>query len=377
MEDSPLDDLAELGTCTALELPLGDNEAGWAAGGENPRGNLPVEEDTDDGTAAMAFATDRKWLPGRTLRIGFLDGDRRVHSKVIEYARQWTEYANLKFNFLGELDGNTEAEIRISFKKPGNWSRIGTDNLTKMNLSKPTMNLGLTPSSNEKTFSRKVLHEFGHALGVLHEQQTPDGGIPWDIPKVYGYYARTEGWGQDETNHNVPGSHDKDTTSYTSFDKDSIMLYPIPNELTIGDFSVGWNLGLSATDKKYIATIYPPAPPPVDELHAAIPHSGSIGQPLEEDHYHFNLERAARATLETGGDTNVVMALLGPDDWTKLVAIDDDSGQARNAKIERELKRGDYYVRIRHFSDKGQGGYELLLTVPRRRSWFGRLFGRG
>jgi hypothetical protein len=35
------------------------------------------------------------------------------------------------------------------------------------------------------------------------------------------------------------------------------MIYPIPNDLTIGDFEVGWTMDLSETDKAFIATLYP------------------------------------------------------------------------------------------------------------------------
>jgi hypothetical protein len=29
-----------------------------------------------------------------------------------------------------------------------------------------------------------VLHEFGHALGLVHEHQHPAGGIQWNRPQV-------------------------------------------------------------------------------------------------------------------------------------------------------------------------------------------------
>jgi serralysin len=40
-------------------------------------------------------------------------------------------------------------------------------------------------------------------------------------------------------------------------DPKSIMQYPVPNELTIGDFEIGWNTELSEMDKIFIAKMYP------------------------------------------------------------------------------------------------------------------------
>jgi serralysin len=45
--------------------------------------------------------------------------------------------------------------------------------------------------------------------------------------------------------------------NFTKFDIESIMLYAIPNELTVGDFEVGWNTILSATDKEFMRQNYP------------------------------------------------------------------------------------------------------------------------
>ena len=47
-------------------------------------------------------------------------------------------------------------------------------------------------------------HEFGHALGMIHEHQNPaaQGEIPWDKPKVYAYYAQ-QGWSKDDVDTNI------------------------------------------------------------------------------------------------------------------------------------------------------------------------------
>ena len=41
------------------------------------------------------------------------------------------------------------------------------------------------------------------------------------------------------------------------FDPKSIMMYPVPAELTLGGFHTDWNAELSEQDKLHIASIYP------------------------------------------------------------------------------------------------------------------------
>ncbi|MBV7329657.1 hypothetical protein KFU94_15715 [Chloroflexi bacterium TSY] len=77
------------------------------------------------------------WLPGRTLRVRFMDGDPVVQQKVADIFPEWSQYANL--HFVQSHDDN--AEIRISFQSAGSWSYIGTDALV-VPTDRPTMNFG-------------------------------------------------------------------------------------------------------------------------------------------------------------------------------------------------------------------------------------------
>lgn len=200
-----------------------------------------------------ALLFERKWKTGRELKISFLgDVDNTVKQRIIFYANQWLEFVNLRFNFINDIDG----DIRISTEPGGSWSYLGTDALlVKNNL--PTMNYGwLLPDTPDEEYSRVVLHEFGHALGAIHEHMHPDAGIPWDRPKVYDYYSKM-GWTADEVDNNIFKKYDKDQLNTSTYDKSSIMHYAVPDELTIGHWEIAWNTELSDSDKKFITNQYP------------------------------------------------------------------------------------------------------------------------
>ena len=48
-----------------------------------------------------------------------------------------------------------------------------------------------------------LYHEFGHALGFIHEQASPIANIQWNKPVVYEYYQRVYGWSQASVDFNL------------------------------------------------------------------------------------------------------------------------------------------------------------------------------
>lgn len=194
------------------------------------------------------------WPQGSTIKVKFMGGSSYLRNRVMHHANTWTKYANVNFKVVS----SGSADIRVAFVQNGaSWSIVGRRSLYA-SANEPTMNFGwLTDATPEYEIRRTVLHEFGHALGLLHEHQNPAGGIPWDTEAVYSYYKRTQGWGRKTTYDNVMATVSKDVSQYSAYDEESIMHYPVSPYLTGGRYEVGMNQNLSATDKSYIAMLYP------------------------------------------------------------------------------------------------------------------------
>jgi Matrixin len=180
-----------------------------------------------------------------------------VQAKVEQYARQWEQYANINFQF---VDGKN-AVIRISFEQDGSWSALGTDALVEEYFPKnePTMNYGwLTPNSEEDDYSSVVLHEFGHALGMIHEHTSPVNGIQWNKEAVYESLSGPPNrWDKETIDFNMFERYTITQTQFTEFDPHSIMLYSFPKEWTLNGMSFPVNTVLSEKDKKFISARYP------------------------------------------------------------------------------------------------------------------------
>lgn len=209
---------------------------------------------TNEATKA-ALVKAAKWNSGDIITVSFLDGIQSVQEKVKQVAETWVALgmANLEFDFRNDPD----TMIRISFLRPGSWSYIGTE-CRFIAPNEPTMNYGwLDENSTDEDIRRVVLHEFGHALGLIHEHQSPAGGINWNRQQVIADLSSPpNSWSLQTIEHNMFEPQATNETNFTALDGSSIMMYPIPARWTTDGYSVGLNSDLSETDKTFIRQQY-------------------------------------------------------------------------------------------------------------------------
>lgn len=309
--------------------------------------------------ARMALFRAKKWPVGATLKVRFLGGTSAQQDIVRQFAPEWSEYANLKLNFTNASD----AELRITFDANlGAWSYIGTDALN-IPQNTATMNFGWQDKA-------VVLHEFGHAIGLIHEHQSPFGGIKWNRDAVIRDLSGPPNeWDLQTIEHNIFATYNKTLLNGTELDKFSIMMYRIPASWTTDGFSTEFNGELSPIDRSFIGN---EVNYPLDKdsegvaltVNEIVELAAGIGQAGEQDLYHFTAANPGVYTIETRGPTDLIMSLYGPNSTTTLIAEDDDSGQDRNARIVVNLSTaGKYYVQVRHYNlSSGTGDYRIMVS---------------
>ena len=315
--------------------------------------------------ARAAVEKLKLWENGRTLRVKYLDGVGDVQTKVTAIAKEWERVANLTLKFVT----SGAADIRITFLEKGfSWSTVGTD-ATTVPGSQATMNYGwLEPNTSTREYQRVVRHEFGHALGMIHEHQNPaaQGQIPWDKPKVYAYYAQ-QGWSREDVDFNIFQAYAEDLTNHTAFDPTSIMQYAVPDALTVGSYAIGWNTELSTTDVEFMKRQYPTGAPPMQELDVnGARYEADLSTSGEVDTYHVAVTTAATHIITTQGPSDTVLTLHGPNDAGAVLTWDDDRGRGTNARIVRKLQPGEYWVSVRHKDPTATGTYSVGVTTRKR-----------
>lgn len=256
-----------------------------------------------DGRMSGTILTGKKWDRGRTINVALQSGVHPdVRRKVQERFEQAFSYVSMDLRFVPSWESG---DLRVGFVRgDGSWSYLGTDNRT-IAKSQRTMNYGwLEPDSPASEFERVVVHEVFHAFGMPHEHQHPKNGIPWDKPAVYRYYqGPPNNWTKAQVDHNLFEKYSETVTQFSEFDRLSIMLYPIPNELTLGDWYAPRNTTPSKTDVAFLADQYgtkvaPPPPPSAGIAVASYAALGKMAPPVDKP---YEVKRAVKGRPETLG----------------------------------------------------------------------------
>lgn len=260
----------------------------------------PVES-MDRSVARAAFLTSTLWPVGDTIRIYFIE----PIPNNLEWREPWTDefrfldplyqtiqgkvdpktliktvvqerlspIVNVKFEFTTDVN---QSDIRILFKQG-----IGCSSIVGNSRSKSKFSTGQAPDIQPKGEPEPtmkyswldistVLHEFCHALGMIHEHQNPQGNpIQWNKPAVYCYYKSVNrGWTDDDVKRNVLDTYEKDQINGSEYDPASIMIYSFPEKiecdnkeqyLTLNSppLKINPNYRLSNTDIELLKMMYP------------------------------------------------------------------------------------------------------------------------
>ena len=165
------------------------------------------------GAPSRAAAVTEKIWPKNVLRVFFLEKNVR-QNQIMDWANMWSQHADIRFEKAKFI---FQSDIRVGFdSNDGAWSYIGTDCAMKWK----TMNLGFIDQGT-------VLHEFGHALGLIHEHQSPaSGGFNWDKEQVTtDLSGPPNNWDEQTIEHNMFAKYDEDQLTMTEYDSTSIMHY--------------------------------------------------------------------------------------------------------------------------------------------------------
>ncbi len=122
---------------------------------------------------AAVMVIDKQWPQNTSLKVVFLDCSKDQQRLVEQVAPQWLAKSNLSFQFYDSFEkAPKETHIRISFLVHSG-SRLG--NHRDYCSDKATMNLFdlTTGQLSDSSARRLILHEFGHALGLVHEFRSP------------------------------------------------------------------------------------------------------------------------------------------------------------------------------------------------------------
>lgn len=226
-----------------------------------------------DGSLKAILLTSKLWSPGDSLNIFITQqgnipwteyGDHdydpledeirkmtdsvKIVQMVIE--KRFSTIINLKFNFVTDPN-NAQIRILVGGGQNVAHSYVGKDCL---NIRPPqeTMRLGFFDSAT-------VIHEFSHALGMVHEHSNPvENPIIWNVKEIYRWADSNTDWTREMVDNNIIMRYSRNEINASQFDPYSIMLYFVPEEfIKPGGFSpTQRNSKLSILDMVYLRKVY-------------------------------------------------------------------------------------------------------------------------
>lgn len=199
--------------------------------------NQELVDELDKRSSLAGFYKGAQWKQNQTIQVSFLDGTTQQKDAVKNLVNtHLVPLVNLQITFVE--DKNTKAEIRISFV---NISSIGLSGVGLSLYGSQAQSQSIEGKRQKTSASMilnsvdsyVVLHEWGHAMSLIHEHQSP-----CDNPLSPG---------KGEWEQQIPKSQIEVCSPY---DKYSIMNYAYIKGTQPGQF-------YSDVDKQWLSKIYP------------------------------------------------------------------------------------------------------------------------
>lgn len=248
-------DVSNLGMCSAQGMRDIPDRAVALKAEFGTAASLREGEKKVAGTAAIDLRY--RWPKGSALRVAFRDDPYKLQNKVIALANRWHTLGGANLTFVKAASWK-DSDIRITFEGEGYWSLIGTYAKRPQYKNAVTMSLSFEGKPPEDELRRVTLHEFGHAIGLIHEHKSPMSDIKWDRTAVLRYYMSPPNcWSEAQVVQQVLTRESGPHLAATDFDPESIMAYGVHKSLTTNGQGIPWNTDLSPMDCKFIATQYP------------------------------------------------------------------------------------------------------------------------
>ncbi len=177
----------------------------------------------------------------RILTVHFMDGEVWRQDRVLALANEWSAsgYGDDRgafVKFVRSTGPQSSSDIKVSFSG-ANFSQLGSRATHPFYNTNPSMRLsaaaGLSQDAALDTDRARsvVRHEFGHALGLYHEQLHTQFRLNWNRPVMYDYYFKSD-WSGCKRQDPATGNYVKMNAKDCAERVDAQILTPLKSDIT-------------------------------------------------------------------------------------------------------------------------------------------------